>query len=433
MDRILLLVIVLSFGLNANAQHSFISQIPQGMQGIHTMKMDRSHQYIVTASNNILSVWDINKGACLWSKIFSDGVVDDFVLSPDGMVIYMKVLDFTNFHLIIDTKNGEIISNSNSLNEYVIELHPISDKIFGARTLNGLNIYHLSSPEESGRLVHESISSSVIDTDKGMAVTGDKIGMIKVWDLESKQLINEVKISNHKISKMEIYDSNDILVVYDRQDDAIIWDLNNNVEVKRFNNVSTLAFSKNMKYMAVGLFDSNIEVWDFSTDVLQYSRDLMAIGNNMNISHLEGYIESIVFDDTESSMMIKVGIDVYMHCLMDLKSGDVLNTFQGFESMSGANSNGIVTASFAKENDLIITAAYNRIDVRKINHAEPIISLLSFGVDHWAAYSNDGRFDGHNFKKYLLLQEGTKKQKLNESHPGFTPGLIRDVLGIKFK
>jgi WD40 repeat protein len=189
----------------------------------------------------------------------------------------------------------------------------------------------------------EWILSLALSTDSTYLATGDRQGIVKIWDTEQKSQIQTIEHGN-PILYMVITPDRQYLIAVDAQQQILFWLMKTAQlhTVKPLADlVRSIAISPNGKYLALGFQNGNVQIWDAQKFTVKH-----------NLTQLHQQVWSLTFDP-RSQILVSGGSDTSL-CLWDAATGNLICQPSG-----GQNS--IYALTFSPDGKTLVAAGADGI------------------------------------------------------------------------
>lgn len=117
--------------------------------------------------------------------------------------------------------------------------------------------------------LEHSANSLIISTDGKMLISGGKEGKIKLWGLETGELLNTCSDNSSSVKSLTISPNNAIIASGSGDSKVRLWESNTGKLLHIFSGhsslVSSVAISPDGKILASGSYDKNIRLWNVKT------------------------------------------------------------------------------------------------------------------------------------------------------------------------
>jgi WD40 repeat protein len=209
---------------------------------------------------------------------------------------------------------------------------------------------------------------------------------------------------------------------------ARLWNLESGKEIRAFNNkpnneISSLVFTPDSKYLVVGCYDNRNEVTEDGV-VYDCPAKLWDISTGKEIREFKGHsraVNSVAI--TRDGKFLATGSDDKTAKLWDLATGRMIKAFKGHTSY-------INSLAISADGKYIVTGSYDGTTrFWDMETGAELCRLVSFDAG-WVATTPEGSFDGSagGIKK-LCWKVGLKKLPVNTfSKKYYVPGLLNRML-----
>lgn len=198
----------------------------------------------------------------------------------------------------------------------------------------------------------EWILSLFLSIDFAYLATGDRRGIVKIWDTKQKSQIQTIE-HDAPIICIAITPDNQYLIAVDAKQQILFW-LMKTAQlqiVKPLGDLArTISISPDGKYLALGLRSGNVQIWDAQNFTVKH-----------NLAQLHQQVWSLTFDP-RSQILASGGTETNL-CLWDAATGNLL-----CQPSSGQNS--IYSLTFSTDgNNLVAAGADGTIDLWSVSRS----------------------------------------------------------------
>ncbi len=187
------------------------------------------------------------------------------------------------------------------------------------------------------------ILALALSKDSTYLATGDRQGIVKIWDTERKSLIKTIE-HDAPIICMEITPDNQYLVVVDAKHQILFWLMKTAQKhtVRGLDDLArSIAISPDGKYLALGFRNGSIQIWDAQN---------FTVKHDLTQSHQQ--VWSLAFDP-RSQVLASGGAETNL-CLWDVATGNLI-------SQPSSHQNSIYALTFSAEGETLVTAGADGI------------------------------------------------------------------------
>ncbi len=189
----------------------------------------------------------------------------------------------------------------------------------------------------------EWILSLFLSIDFAYLASGDRRGIVKIWDTKQKSQIQTIE-HDAPIICIAITPDNQYLIAVDAKQQILFW-LMKTAQLQTVKPLDDLArsisISPDGKYLAVGLRSGNVQIWDAQNFTVKH-----------NLAQLHQEVWSLTFDP-QSQILASGGTDSSL-CLWDAATGNLI-----CQPSSGQNS--IYALTFSTEGKTLVAAGADGI------------------------------------------------------------------------
>lgn len=250
-----------------------------GIKSIALTQWKGQHNKLILFTSNDrgkIEVWDLESGRFIYDITRSEEILPD---TPKIAIVPQQQI------LISTTENHQIKAR------YIVE---------GKEYIYGQHDHF--------------ILSLALSPDGLYLATGDRQGIIKIWNTESRSNLHTIS-HNLSIRNLAIDPNNHYLVAVDSSKQILFWLLNTaQLEITKEleDRVWEIAISPNGKYLALGFQNGNIQIWDFPQRTVKH-----------HLTQMHQQIWSLAFDP-RSEILASSGVGASV-CLWDVATGNLIS------------------------------------------------------------------------------------------------------------
>lgn len=229
-------------------------------------------------NNGVIRLWSIKNGDLIGSiRKAQKTAVESVLISPDGQTLASCSNDYTInlWNLKTNKFTRSFIGHTSN----VLSLNITPDgKILVSGGLDGIRLWDLVNKRPLATLVHyNNISKITISPDGQILASGDTQGVVKLWDLNSGQLIRQFIAHTQVVSGLAFTPDGQTLVTASHDGKIQLWDaktgnftstLENNNSINHNNWINAIAINPNEDILASGGKQGVIQLWDLTTGKL---------------------------------------------------------------------------------------------------------------------------------------------------------------------
>jgi WD40 repeat protein len=189
----------------------------------------------------------------------------------------------------------------------------------------------------------EWILALTLSTDSTYLATGDRRGIVKIWDTERKSQIQTIE-HDAPIICMEITPDNQYLIAVDAKQQILFWLMKTaqNHTVRALDDLArSIAISPDGKYLALGFRNGSIQIWDAHNFTVKH-----------NLAQMHQQVWSLAFDP-RSQVLASGGTETNL-CLWNIATGNLI-------SQPNSHQNSIYALIFSAEGETLVTAGADGI------------------------------------------------------------------------
>jgi WD40 repeat protein len=243
--------------------------------GVHSVALAADDSIGVSASSDVINVWDLTSGRLRRAISGHDGHVTSVAITADGRRLVAGTLGRTT--TVFDTGSGVRLHGFR--HDAVVNSVAITPD--GRRAVSGtfhgtLSIFDLRL-DRTLRVVRrdvpahqESVESVAISADGRLALSGSSDYTIKLWDLDSGRLVHALDGHQYPVSQVAIAADGRLAVSGGRDSTLRVWDLVSGrlLRTKKHDGWVCAVALRGDGQCAVssGNFDYALKVWDVATD-----------------------------------------------------------------------------------------------------------------------------------------------------------------------
>ncbi len=267
-----------------------------------------------------------------------------FASSQSGTI---EVWDLESARFIYDiTRSEELLSDTPT-----IAIDPQQQLLIATTENHQIKARYIYEGKEHIYGKHDAwILSLALSSDCAYLATGDRQGIVKIWDTEQKSQINTIE-HNAPILGIVITPDNQYLIAVDGKQQILFWLMKTSQlhTIKPLGDlVRSIAISPNGKYLALGLQSGNIQIWDAENFTVKHY-----------LAQLHQQVWSLTFDP-QSQILASGGTDTNL-CLWDVGSGNLI-------CQPHSEQNSIYALTFSPDGQTLVTAgAYGTINLWRLD------------------------------------------------------------------
>jgi len=234
---------------------------------VYTVEKGPNGQFFSAGGDGMIVLWDLNSGdqgrliAKVSASVYAlhyDEVEDLLIVGQNYEGIHLVNVNQKTVVGSLKTGSPAIFDIKKSGSKIIIACGGGLVKIIDSKDL--MTIKDLQFSEESARCI-------TISEELGHFAIGYSDHKIRVFDLESLELLHELKGSTNSIFTVQYSPENAVLLSGGRDAKLRIWDTRNNYAMVETINahmyaLNHLAFSPNANYFVTCSMDKSIKVWD---------------------------------------------------------------------------------------------------------------------------------------------------------------------------
>jgi WD40 repeat protein len=177
-----------------------------------------------------------------------------------------------------------------------------------------------------------------LSKDSTYLASGDRQGIVKIWDTEQKSQIQTIE-HDAPIICMEITPDRQYLIAVDAKHQLLFWLMKTAQKhtVKVLEDLArSIAISPDGKYLALGFRNGSIQIWDAHHSTVKH-----------HLAQLHQQVWSLAFDP-RSQLLASGGTETNL-CLWDVATGNLI-------SQPSRHQNSIYAVTFSAEGETLVTA-----------------------------------------------------------------------------
>ena len=321
----------------------------------------------------------------------------------------------------------------------------------------------------------DKVTSIAMSIDNALLISGSYGGNIKVWDLETFEIVKDIEVDNKKtIWSVDISYGNKYIASGSSDNTIRVWEFDNQDICYTLqgheSDITSISFTKNGKYLVSASLDRSIKIWDFRNEKLEktlegHDNTVRDISISMDDKYIVsgGYDNKIKIWDLQSGGLVGTlkghsksvtsietsSDDVYIISsseddsikIWDLDKKEIFKTITMNSDSNNEEEEHYSNPSVISADDVYIVSARNDIisiwdlDNTKlvkefIGHNSHISSLLISSDNKYIISSSDDNdinivefshltspYQQTNYKLFALMDYFAKKYKINENLP----------------
>lgn len=224
-----------------------------------------------------VKIWSLDKQEpeIIWNSYLGRNL-SAIAFSPDGKMIATGGAESFGRKIIklrhLDTGEDEIFPGNGEIYTVAFAFDPINGKfLVGGSLDNAIDLWVLYPKELRHTFRHlYAVMSLAISPDYKIMVSGDKQGLITLWDFEDGRKINTLQAHNGSVNSV-VFSPNGKVFASGSHDDGgkiKLWNRVNGEQIRTIpvgSPVNSVAFSPDGGTIASGSNDKEIKIWDVET------------------------------------------------------------------------------------------------------------------------------------------------------------------------
>lgn len=358
---------------------------------IYAVSYSYDGKYIVASSceSNDSQIWDIQSGRKLLSLKGHTGYVEYSSFSPNDKYIVSASSD--DKIIIWDVKKGKQIKVLSGHTDVVNSVSYNSDgnRLISASSDKTIRVWGLDENMEATFVIgtHDCISCAVISPNEDMMVSSSRIdGTLQVWDLESGNEIRKLKGHTRGVFTVGFSPDGQYILSASMDNTIRLWDVKNGAMLQSYNCGNHLtgvaSFSPDGKIIAFG--DGTVlKILDVKSGKIL--KELCARKDNV-ISNLFENISSIAFSPNGKYVATATYNDKTIR-VWNLETDSVVRVFNGHRRA-------VTSIAFSPDGNRLVSGACDRtVHVWGMKEDNCEILKIDGNSDFYSvAYSPDGKY-----------------------------------------
>ncbi|PMB49009.1 hypothetical protein CEN39_22020 [Fischerella thermalis CCMEE 5201] len=230
-------------------------------------------------NDGVIRLWSIKNGDIIGTiRKAQKTAVESVLISPDGQTLASCSNDYTVnlWNLKTNKFTRSFIGHTSN----VLSLAATPDgKILASGGLDGIRLWDLVKKRPLATLVHyNNISKITISPDGQILASGETQGVVKLWNLNSGQLIRQFSAHTQVVSGLAFTPDGQTLVTASHDGTIKLWDAKtgdfagtlteNNNSINHNNWINAIAINPNGRILASGGKQGVVQLWDLTTGKL---------------------------------------------------------------------------------------------------------------------------------------------------------------------
>lgn len=281
------------------------------------------------------------------------GSIKSLTFSPDSKTLVSGGSDNDGVIRLWSIKNGDIIGTIRKAQKTAVEsvlISPDGQTLASCGNDYTVNLWNLQTNKFTRSFIgHTSNVLSLAATPDGKILASGGLDGIRLWDLVKKRPLATL-VHYNNISKITISPDGQILASGETRGVVKLWNLNSGQLIRRFSAhtqvVSGLAFTPDGQTLVTASHDGNIKLWDAKTG--DFAGTLTENNNPLNHS---SWINAIAINP--NGRILASGGKQGVVQLWDLTTGKLLNTLEG-------HTDWVSTIAFSPDGKLFASGGYDK-------------------------------------------------------------------------
>jgi WD40 repeat protein len=281
------------------------------------------------------------------------GSIKSLTFSPDSKTLVSGGSHNDGIIRFWSIKNGDIIGTIRKAQKTAVEsvlISPDGQTLASCSNDYTINLWNLKTHKFTRSFIgHTSNVLSLAATPDGKILASGGLDGIRLWDLVKKRPLATL-VNYNNISKITISPDGQILASGDTQGVVKLWDLNSGQLIRQFlahtQVVSGLAFTPDGQTLITANHDGIIKLWDGKTG--DFASSLTENNNSINHNH---WINAIAINP--NGRILASGGKQGVVQLWDLTTGKLVNTLEGHTDWVSA-------IAFSPDGKLLASGGYDK-------------------------------------------------------------------------